>query len=155
MTLYCFTSQLTKSYRLTYFSSWAKLSLSASQSYYVFRPSPITNGAIKRITSLAGATSDTPSPPSEELFANPSPTYPLDPNRGVHPNQNDFDPAPQQADIVIADSVVDNMQATVRDATEKDQPPDRIHTLKLTRQSQLVMLLIQDNTISTVQRTSK
>jgi Reverse transcriptase (RNA-dependent DNA polymerase) len=51
----------------------------------IFRPAPLTPEAAARISRLAGALdTSVPIPSSELSLPNPSPFYPLDPNRGVH-----------------------------------------------------------------------
>ena len=67
-------------------------------------------------------------PPAEELLLDPSPPYSLDPNRGVQPDLNGFTPDPQQADVVMADSVVDDLEPGMPDSTLEQEADDRILT---------------------------
>ena len=48
----------------------------------IFRPAPLTNEAATRISRLAGVQDTGPVQPLEPYLMNPSPPYPLDPNRG-------------------------------------------------------------------------
>lgn len=49
----------------------------------IFTPAPLTPDAAKRISRLAGHKGPTSDVPVEPLRHNPSPPYPLDPDRGV------------------------------------------------------------------------
>ena len=75
-----------------------------------FRPTPITPAAITRLSTLAGATLQAvpDTQPQEPLIENPSPPYPLPPDRGVHTDvleeAQDF-----SSDIMSADELANDL----------------------------------------------
>lgn len=76
-----------------------------------FRPSILTESAILRLTHLSGQSLEPLPPPTpiEQVLDNPTPSYPLDPNRGVEPH-NIVDVPPTEIEIVSADAVTDLAQ---------------------------------------------
>ena len=72
----------------------------------VFRPTEITQAAILRLSTLAGINSPPTSTVPEPMLDNPTPTYPLDPDRGVEPDVVAEVHADQHTDIVAADDLV-------------------------------------------------
>ena len=91
----------------------------------IFRPAPLTPDAAVRISRLAGHKDPMVQPAPEPLLTNPSPRYPLDPDRGVlrehldprpHISSSDLDSRPltPPADIVDPiDRVEEQLDPTV------------------------------------------
>lgn len=72
----------------------------------MFRPTEITQAAILRLSTLAGINSPPTSTVPEPMLDNPTPTYPLYPDRGVEPDVVAEVHADQHTDIVAADDLV-------------------------------------------------
>ena len=97
-----------------------------------FRPSILTESAILRLTHLSGQSLEPLPPPApiEQVLDNPTPSYPLDPNRGVELHNN-VDVPPTETEIVSADAVTDLAQLVQSEGSEPVLLPDLQETTAL------------------------
>ena len=116
----------------------------------IFRPAPLTPDAARRISRLASDKEFVEQSPLEPFLMNPSPPYPLDPNRGVLNDIAAAPPSQVHPSLEVQVHEADQIPSTIADdVTETPQIPTDTEQIML----QVSTIFLANKGRSTSERT--